>query len=445
MNRFIKNILISTLIIIGFTTNVVNASPAYPGWIDFKQANGSVIKIQLQGDEQVRWAITPDGYTLLMNKNGNYEYAVKDFQGDIQPSGYIATNLDERTKSAKDFLNSIEKGLFYSQEQISMLKSIWDIKKAEQTRAFPTTGERRLICILIGFKDKAFTKTQADFNNLFNQVGYNAGGATGSVKDYYLENSWNDFTLSVDVFGPYTASQNMSYYGGNGSGGNDSNPRQLVTEAITLADAQANYANYDNDNDGNVDGVYIIYAGYGEEAGGGANCIWAHAWNISPVVKDGKTISRYSCSAELRGASGSTITAIGVICHEFGHVLGAPDYYDTNYATGGQFPGTGSWDMMAGGSWNNNGVTPAHHNAYTKTKIYNWATPTVLNSATNVTLLNAEDNKSFYQINSTTNNEYWLIENRQKVGFDRYIPGNGMLIYHVHSGVVSASTYNNVK
>lgn len=446
MNNSLRTILIIliSIIISGITVKQSSASPAYPGVINYKQANGTTIKIQLMGDEFVRWALTEDGYTLLMNSQGNYEYAIKDANGDIQPSGVVASNISERSNESRNLLRQVEKGLYYSKEQVSMLKSIWKMKENEQSRAFPTTGNRKLICILMGYKDKAFTKTKSDFNNLFNQVGYSTGGATGSVKDFYLENSWGDFNLTVDVFGPYTASQNMSYYGGNNSYGNDANPRALVTEAVNLADPEANYANYDNDNDGTVDGVYVIYAGYGEEAGGGTNCIWAHAWNISSVVKDGKTISKYSCSAELRGSYGSTITAIGVICHEFGHVLGAPDYYDTDYSTGGQYQGTGEWDLMASGSWNNSGVTPAHHNAYTKTKVYKWATPTILDSPTDVSVLNVENNKSFYQINSTTSNEYWLIENRQKVGFDQNIPGHGMMIYHVHSGVVSASTSNNI-
>ncbi|MCG8701701.1 MAG: M6 family metalloprotease domain-containing protein, partial [Bacteroidales bacterium] len=192
---------------------------------------------------------------------------------------------------------------------------------------------------------------------------------------------------------------------------------------------------FDNDNNGSVDGVYLIYAGYGEEAGGGSNAIWAHAWSIPTVYKDGKKVNRYSCSAELKGNSGSKITAIGVICHEFGHVLGAPDYYDTDYSTGGSFSGTGRWDMMAGGSWNNGGVTPAQHNAFTKVVIYGWANATVLSSAKNVTVKNSVDNKSFYRINSKTNNEYWIMENRQKTGFDAKIPGHGLMIYHVHKNV----------
>ena len=193
------------------------------------------------------------------------------------------------------------------------------IRKAEDekaSRAFPTTGNRKLICILIGFQDRAFVKTQAEFNALFNQVGYSTGGATGSVKDYYLESSYNQFNLTVDVAGPYVASRNMAYYGSNTSG----NPSALVREAINLADPHVNFAEYDNDNDGYVDAVYIIFAGYGEEAGGPADAIWSHASSFTQQYKDGKYISRYSCSPELRGSYGQNITNIGVICHEFGHV-----------------------------------------------------------------------------------------------------------------------------
>ncbi len=424
--------------------NQTQAVPAYPGLVQYKQANGKTLAIFLKGDEKVKWATTEDGYTIMLNSNGVYEYAIQDMKGDLQLSGIEVNNIKERTAAEKELLSKVSTGLYYSPSQLSMMKSIWDIKSAEAQKAFPTTGNRKLICILMGFKDKAFTKTQSDFNNLFNQVGYSTGGATGSVKDYYLENSWGQFNLTVDVFGPYTASQNMSYYGANDAYGNDKNPRALVTEAVNAADASANFANYDNDGDGTVDGVYVIYAGYGEEAGASADAIWAHAWSITPVTKDGKTISKYSCSAELRGNSGTTITSIGVICHEFGHVLGAPDYYDTDYSTGGQFEGTGKWDMMASGSWNNNGVTPAHHNAYTKVKVYGWATATVLSSATNVTVKPVKDNKSFFQINSTTSGEYWIMENRQQVGFDAYVPGHGLIIYHVHKDVASASSSNNI-
>jgi len=434
------------LLFAGSMFNQTSAVPAYPKPIKFTQADGTTVTFIMRGDEHSKWAQTTDGYTLLYNAKGEFEYAVVDNKGDAVPSGVRASDVARRKSNETALLQNTRKGITFSESQVSMIKQIKQMRAQQnaQQRAFPTTGARKLVCILMGYKDKAFTKTQADINNLFNQVGYSAGGATGSVKDYYNENSWNQFNLTVTVAGPFTASQNLSYYGANDASGNDVKPRELVTEAVNAADATVNFADFDNDGDGAVDGVYVLFAGYGEEAGASANCIWSHAWNITTLTKDGKTISKYSCSPELMGTSGTTLTGIGVICHEFGHVLGAPDYYDTNYSTGGQFDGTGDWDMMAAGSWNNNGLTPAHHNAYSKVKVYGWATATVLSSATNVTVNPVIGNQSFYQINSTTSGEYWLIENRQQTGFDAYLPGHGMMIYHVNSGVASAATSNNI-
>lgn len=425
--------------------NQAIAVSAYPYPVKITQPDGTVITVTLKGDERVKWAQTEDGYSLLVNQKGVYEYAILDEKGDLTLSGIKANNVASRNSFEQDLLVKTSKGLGFSKSQVSILKSIYAIKATESQKAFPTTGSRKLVCILMGYKDKSFTKTQAEFNNLFNQVGYTTGGASGSVKDFYAENSYNQFDLSVTVAGPYTAANNMSYYGANDASGNDVNPRALVSEAINAADPTVNFADFDNDADGTVDGVYIIYAGYGEEAGGGVNCIWAHAWSLATAVtKDGKSISKYSCSAELSGSSGTTMTAIGVICHEFGHVLGSPDYYDVDYTTGGQFDGTGDWDLMASGSWNNNGITPADHNAYTKVYVYGWATATTLASASIVTVNNAETNQSFYRINSTTTNEFWLMENRQQVGFDAYLPGHGLIIYHVHSGIATAISSGNI-
>ncbi len=421
------------------------ASPAYPKPIRFIQPDGSTITLTLKGDEHTKWASTTDDYTLMSNPKGYYEYATTDSRGNIIPSGIKAKDKEQRQSEDIKLLSKTSKGLRYSKEQVQMLRTIQSIRQKEARRAFPTTGNRKLICILMGFKDKAFTKTQADFNNLFNQVNYSANGATGSVKDYYLENSFNKFNLTVTVAGPYTASQNMAYYGANDSNDNDVKPDVLVTEAVTAADAAVNYADFDNDNDGNVDGVYVIYAGYGEEAGASANAIWAHAWEIPSKTLDGKIISSYSCSAELESNSGSTMTSIGVICHEFGHVLGAPDYYDTNYDTGGQFDGTGDWDLMAGGSWNNNGITPAHHNAYTKVMVYGWANATTLEEGASITMPSSQSNSSaFYRINTTTANEYFLMENRQQTGFNVANPGHGLLIFHVSKDVEAHYSNNDI-
>ncbi|MDY0281707.1 MAG: M6 family metalloprotease domain-containing protein, partial [Salinivirgaceae bacterium] len=435
MKQPIKQLIIAFLIL--FAINNLQAVPAYPGLIQQTQSDGATLNYYLHGDEHFSFARTTDGYTILRNKQGDYVYMIHDLNGDLVQSSIIAHNPDARTTIEKAFVTTLETKMFFSNDQMALIAQIIDVHKKEtyEAKAFPTTGDRKLICILMQFPDRTMNKTQSDFHALFNTVGYNVGSAIGSVKDYYLENSCNQFNLTVDVAGPYTSTHNMATYGGESG-----NPRLLAREAVLAADADVNFAEYDNDNDGSVDGMYMIFAGYGREAGASSTTIWSHAWNITPAVYvDGKQVSRYSCSPELRGSSGSNITNIGVICHEFGHVLGAPDYYDTDYADGGQYPGTGNWDLMAGGSWNGNGATPAHHNGYTKVKIYNWATANILTQPTSITLEAAEFNtNSYYQINTTTGNEYYLIENRQKQGFDIAVPGQGMMIYHIHRQIAYA-------
>jgi M6 family metalloprotease-like protein len=446
MRNILKGLLLVTIILLN-TAIEIYAVPAKPDPVKYQLPDGTKIEILLKGDEKVRWAETLDGYSILLNKDGFYEYALLNEKGDMVRSGVRAYNLSQRPNDHKSTLEGLSKKLHFSKSQISIMKQIWQIKEKEASKAskaFPTTGNRKLICILIGYSDLSFTKTQTEFDNLFNQIGYSTGGATGSVKDYYLENSYDQFNLTVDVAGPYTASNTMSYYGANDGSGWDLRPRELVTEAVYAANADVDFSDYDNDSDGEVDGVYVIYAGYGEEAGASANAIWAHAWAISTVTLDGVDISRYSCSAELRGNSGSNITNIGVICHEFGHVLSAPDFYDTDYDDDGTWmDGTGEWDMMAGGSWNNNGATPAHHNMFTKYYYYGWVTPSTLSAAASVTMNNSAENAEAYLINTSTSNEYFLIENRQQVGFDASIPGSGLIIYHVDQDGVDAHDFDN--
>ena len=275
-----KKIYLSATVILGLLSicHLSRAVPAYPKPGVYTQPDNSTLIITLKGDEKVHWAVSEDGYTLFRNQEGFYEYATLDEQGNLVRSGIQASDIAKRTDAEKLFLRHTEKGLHYSQQQVSFLKSLWHIEKTEREKAFPTTGSRSLICILIGYTDLPFTKTQTDFQNLFNQVGYTTDGATGRVKDYYDEVSYGQFDLTVDVAGPYTASHNMAYYGGNDINDNDLRPRELVTEAVNLADPDVNYANYDNDNDGYVDGVYVIFAGYGEEVNNApADAIWSHA------------------------------------------------------------------------------------------------------------------------------------------------------------------------
>jgi hypothetical protein len=198
--------------------------PAYPFPVGIVQPDGTKITVILKGDEHVKWAQTIDGYSILRNSKGIYEYATLNSDNDMIISGIQAKNESERDPSEAEFLNKNRKGLVYSKSQVGLMKSISRIHLKSAQTAFPTSGSRKLVCILIGFTDKAFTKTKADFESLFNQTGYINDGATGSVYDYYKENSYNQLNLSVTVAGPYVAAHNMAYYGANNANGDDVNP-----------------------------------------------------------------------------------------------------------------------------------------------------------------------------------------------------------------------------
>ena len=354
------------------------AVPAYPSPINCKQPDGTYITIRLRGDEFVNWGETLDGYTLVNEGNRGWTYAVLNVDGKLISSGIPAHNHDSRKTIETSLLNQIPKKLRYSQKQIDNLKASSNLrlKSTTATTAFNPTGTKKLLMILIQFPDLSFNYTQADFAGMMNTPDYSEHNAHGSVRDYFLENSYGQFDLTTDVAPHiYTAANNMAYYGANVDGNHSPNASELITEAINAADDDGvDFSQYDNDGDGSVDGIYVIYAGYGEATSGNPDEIWPHAGTISPaIICDGKSISKYSCSNELTYNSDpeiKDITTIGVICHEFGHVCGAPDYYDTDYVTGGSYIGNGSWDLMDVGLYcgNPSGSQPSHINPFEKIK-----------------------------------------------------------------------------
>ncbi|MBP7564056.1 MAG: M6 family metalloprotease domain-containing protein, partial [Candidatus Cloacimonetes bacterium] len=427
------------LVVCLFLMTAIMAVPAFPESLVYRHYEQNVT-VRLMGDERVKWAESEDGYSLMYDRMGYLVYAKSDNKGGMEPSDVKASDIAQRKQSESDFISHTQKQLRFSQNQISLIKQIFNIHSRESAKEFPSSGNRKLVMLLIGFTDKSFSKTKTEFINLMNQTGYSFNNASGSVKDWFLSNSFNQLNLSTDVYGPYQAAHNMAYYGANDVYGYDVRPRELVLEAINSADSEVDFSEYDNDDDGYMDGIYLIYAGYGEEAGASSNAIWAHAWSISPVVKDGVYISSYSCSPELSGNSGTNITNIGVICHEFSHVCGLPDFYDTDYSgSGGQSFDLKKWDPMASGSWNNNGKTPPHHNCYSKTAL-GWQNTTILNNSVSLYIPNSHDHNVSYRFDTSIHNEYFMLENRQKSGWDLYIPHHGLLIYHVDKNLSGWNT-----
>ncbi|HML86683.1 MAG TPA: M6 family metalloprotease domain-containing protein, partial [Bacteroidales bacterium] len=338
------------------------------------------------------------------------------------------------------FLQNISKNFRFSDEQIKeMRQSVLPVninRKGTTMGGFPTTGTRKMLMILANFSNTTTTIPQSSFNNYMNQANYNG---TGSFKDYYLEVSYGQLTVNSTVTIWVTLPNTHNYYGPDSKWG------EFAYDAVVAANNQANvnYAEYDNDGDGYVDGIAIIHQGPGQESTANTNDIWSHSWdlisagyNTSQLTFDGVIVNSYTTQPELMGTS-SSISTIGVMCHEFGHNLGAPDFYDTDYSTSGQYTGTGEWDIMAEGSWNgNSGDKPAHHNPWTKI-YFQWSTPTLLTTAQNVTALNNQTNNQIFKYNTTTSNEYFLAVNQQKTGFNSGIPGHGLIIYHVDGNYIT--------
>jgi len=418
------------------------AVPAYPYPITVTQPNGEEVTLLLKGDEFLHWAATLDGYTLLADNDGYFCYAQLNAQGDLEPSSYYATEISNRPPHINAWLHDMKTGLFYSNEQVfnyMQLREIAD-QEYENSRA-ELDGVRKLLVILMQFPDRPLKKTVADFNLLLNQINYTEGGITGSMKDYYLEASYNKFEVTCTVAGPYTTTNNATYYAPSSKWGTFA--KEAIMAAFNDGVDLSEFA------EGNkLPSFYAIYAGYDASAGCDEKvCIWAHKSQITPLNLGGIQVSTYACSSELRSTSGSMITDIGVICHEFGHSISAPDFYDTNGAPGGDYDGTGDWDIMASGSWNNYGITPPMHNPRTKVYTYKWATVHELSTPQKVTVpLSRIYDNAYYRItiphsDSYCTDQYFIIENRSQTGFDAHIKGDGLLIYRCTENY-SNTTYN---
>ncbi|MEG1762299.1 MAG: M6 family metalloprotease domain-containing protein [Bacteroidales bacterium] len=419
------------------------AVPAPPYPQTYKQKDGTSLTFILKGDEKFSWAESVDGYALLTNAQGIYEYAVKNKNGDLVPSGVKAWDVDKRKKTERTYLASLPKGLKYSSEQMALIRQVWQIKEQSLQRASvertEQIGERKIPIILIAYHDVAFRYAKSDFDALLNQPKYTLNQATGSVYDYFMDNSNGALMFTTDVYGPYTLANNRDYYGGNDKNENDKNPQEMVKEALALAATTCDYSKYDLDKNGHLDGLHIVFAGHGEENGGGPDAIWSHAWNIAPpITYNGTSISDYSCSPEM--GSGTALTNIGVIVHEMSHVLGLPDLYDTDYERQGEAVDLGSWDVMAGGGWNNDGKTPPLHNVWSRA-LLGWQKKVVLQDSAVLVVMPANIESKAYNFASKTEKENFWLENRGYGKWDAMVPAKGLLIYHVDEN--NAQWYSN--
>ena len=428
-----KKIILS--IALAMLTLTASAVPARRTQRTLTLSDGTQVTATLSGDENYHYWKTADGRAFVMNEeNIPQEISLQQAQSKLQAKVQArnALRIAKRTKR----------------------KAAWG---AETN---PISGERKGLVILVNYKDKKMQHTQAEYNDYFNKAGYSDNNCTGSVRDYFLSQSYGKFSLDFDVMGPVTLSKNLSYYGDNDSDGNDKHAAEMVAEAVKLAVSGIDLKKYDWDGDGYVDQVYVVYAGYGEHADAPANTIWPHEFELSEAAKyndgpgaltiNGVTIDTYACSSELRGSSGNKMDGIGTACHEFSHCLAIPDMYDTS-ADGENF-GMNVWDLMDYGSYNGEdgyGETPAPFTSYER-MYCGWLTPVELTQPCNVNDMPAITKEPVAYLIRNDNpkfpGEYYLLENHQQESWDAYAPAHGMLVLHVdfNSNAWKQNTVNNV-
>ncbi len=297
---------------------------------------------------------------------------------------------------------------------------------------FPSTGSPKALVILVEFANQDFITPQADqyFHEMLAGEQFSRDGAYGSALNYFSDNSLGLFTPRFDVYGPVRLGQSVAYYGGNDEYGYDRRPHEMVIEACQKLDDEVDFRDYDVDEDGVIDNVFVFYAGRGEASGGGPNSIWPHSLSIRSLELgqkfkfDGVELNNYACTNEWVD---NHTTGIGTFCHEFCHVLGLPDLYSITYATGVFSPG--DWSLMDHGSYNDDERTPAGLSIFERYAL-GWIEPMEIGVGMNVTLPHIASGTGAL-LPSHDEGEFFLLENRQQQGWDRFIPGHGMLIWHI--------------
>ena len=440
MKKFIRLFLLLSACLLSTHAFAVRATQEM---LTKTQSDGSALNFFLRGDENFHFQETTDGFKLIENENGDLVYAYVSTAGTLSASDRIAHNPDSRTAEEIVFLGTVNQT---EVRQIQRQQHATQPRRTIQRAATDLAGTIRIPVLLIQYADVKFTvaNAQTAFTNQLNQAGYSAEGHSGSMRDYFLDNSFKKFSPYFDVTAPVTLSQNRAYYGENNANGDDKRPGEMIAEALQLANASFDFSKYDvagsnGRPDGYIDFLMVIFAGHNEAENGGSNTIWPHSWSLydasraegftNPVV-DGVRGGLYYCSSELMGSSGSKRAGIGTMCHEFAHVLGLNDMYDVDYELNGMTPGFGFWSLMDSGNMLNDGRTPPYLTAFEREQL-GWGTVNELKTAGTYSLSHI-NTREIYRINTPKDYEYFLLENRQLSGWDKYLPGSGMLITRVY-------------
>lgn len=385
-----------------FSSLNVSSKPASPTPVVFTQPDGSTITVCQRGDENSHKIYSLDGNEMAFDE-----------------AGFL------REKSSLTQIMPLEEA---DAEDAPRKKYIF------AGAPFPSEGEHHALVVLVQFKDRKFSMVnpRAFYDKMLNSEDFTDYGATGSAREYFIENSNGVFRPYFDVYGPVTLTQELSYYGANDRWGNDMRPEQVCVQALEALDDSIDFSQYDLNDDGFIDNVYVFYAGYGEADSLKSNTIWPHSANITEFglgesfFYDGKQLDRYAMSNELDFSYGRP-DGIGTFTHEFSHVLGLPDLYATSY-TSAFTPG--DYSLLDMGTYNNQGRTPPYYTVFERYSL-GWADPVELTETGDYTLEALDVSGNGYILRTTQPDEFFIFENRQKRLWDYYIPGHGMLVWHI--------------
>ena len=447
-----KRILISA--VLSLCAAMTFAIPAKKSWKVVSQSDGTTIKVSQAGDEHLHYYITEDNVPIYKAADNRYCYLTIE-SGKLHNSGVLAHESAARSAKELQVMNTIHDLAPIARQMAAKKRSA--AKRCVRPDRLPSKddisvfkGSKKALVILAAFSDKSFSKGDDAivkfYDEVLNQEGYSQNGAAGSVHDYFKDMSRGEFDLTFDIVGPVKVSKSATYYGGPSPimGGTD-HIGEFITEAIKKADEKCDidWKKYDWDDDGEVEQVFVLYAGYGQATGGPTGTIWPNAWTLDEALQnndgnggfsiDGVFINQYACSNELYLDSGTVPMGLGVFCHEFSHCMGLPDMYDTNY---GSTPTMGDWDLLAGGSYNGPhgiGWCPAGWTSYERAYA-GWLELTELKAGDiikGMTSLEEADGKAYVIYNDNHKDEYYLLENHKGMGWDKYTPENGLLIIHV--------------
>jgi immune inhibitor A len=286
----------------------------------------------------------------------------------------------------------------------------------------PLRGNVRVLVVLVESDDKRQPSGSLD---RFRELFFSRGKLRhGSVKEYFNEISNGLINLDGEVVGPYLLPKSMADYAGDENGTQLAKPnaRTMANDALTAVAPDVDLAPYDNDHNGFVDAFIVVNPTKGAEATGESEDIWSHKWLLprERTVDGTKTFAYLTIPENAK---------IGVCAHELGHLLFAwPDTYDTDMTS----EGIGDWCLMAGGSWGLDGERPVHPSAWCKAT-QGWVTVENHTTNGNITVSDVKQSRTIHRLwrGGEAGNEYFLVENRMRTGYDTELPGDGLLVWHI--------------